>query len=228
MRLIGRISACAFWIEEPHSIVQSCSCCKTFLLPKSGDHIMSFDISMLLRGDEQHWDLAFKWLWPSAIAKAKYSGMLNCCGGDVEDVASQSIEILMKKVEEGVVVQIEDMKALLGRITHDKAVDYCRKLLAKKRGGGMVTSIDQDNGSYDSPIDDSPLGRLEIKELAELIRKTGQQLGSTDWGILDDFFLKEKSYKEIATIHSIAIGSVGTKISRAIDKVRDIMKPYMK
>jgi RNA polymerase sigma factor (sigma-70 family) len=188
---------------------------------------MTFDLSMLLKGDEQHWGLAFNWLWPSAIAKAQYSGMRICCGGDVEDVASQSLEILIQKVKKGVVIQVEDMKALLGRITHDKAIDHCRKLLAKKRGGGMVTSIDQDNGSYDPPIEDSPLGRLEIKDLAELIHKAGQHLRPTDRRIIDDFFLKEKSYKEIATAHGIAIGSVGTKISRAMDKLRDIMEPYM-
>jgi RNA polymerase sigma factor (sigma-70 family) len=188
------------------------------------------DLSKLKKGDQAEWASTFDWLWPAAKAKALFTGMSRCCMDDAEDVASEAISVLARKVKDGVVKKAEELKALLSRIVHDQAIDHCRGLLAKKRGGGITTSLDamQEGGAglHEPASGDSPLQQLELSDLGDLIRKAGQQLKTKEWGLLEDFFFGELSYKEIAEKHEIAVGSVGVYIKRATDKLRPLMKEY--
>jgi RNA polymerase sigma factor (sigma-70 family) len=188
------------------------------------------DLSKLKQGDQAAWASTFDWLWPSAKTKALMTGMNRCCADDAEDVASASISVLARKVKDGLVQKAEELKALLSRIVHDQAIDHCRGLLAKKRGGGMTTSLEGmqegDKGAYEPASDDSPLDKLEIADLGQLIQKAGQQLKTKEWGLLEDFFFGELSYKEISDKHGIAVGSVGVYIKRATEKLRPLMKEY--
>ena len=188
------------------------------------------DLSKLKKGDPSEWTVAFDWLWPSAKAKALYTGMNRCCTDDAEDVASASFSVLARKVKEGLIRQVDELKALLLRIVHDEAIDHCRKLLAQKRGGGITTSLESmqegEKGAYEPASEDNPLAKLEISDLGILIRKAGSQLKENEWTMLEDFFFSELSYKEISEKHGIAVGSVGVYIKRAADKLRPLMKEY--
>ena len=188
------------------------------------------DLSKLKKGDLSEWTVAFDWLWPSAKSKALFTGMNRCCIDDAEDVASDSIAVLSRKVKDGLIRQVEELKALLLRIVHDKAIDHCRDLLAQKRGGGITTSLEamqkSEKGAYEPASDDSPLEKLELSDLGALIRKAGNQLKDKEWSMLEDFFFSELTYKEISEKHGIAVGSVGVYIKRATEKMRPLLKKY--
>lgn len=188
------------------------------------------DLSKLKKGDPSEWAVAFDWLWPSAKAKALFTVMNRCCIDDAEDVASDSIAVLARKVKDGLIRQVEELKALLLRIVHDKAIDHCRELLAQKRGGGVTTSLEAmqegEKGAYEPASGDSPLEKLELSDLGVLIREAGKQLKDKEWAMLEDFFFSELSYKEISEKHGLAVGSVGVYIKRATDKLRPLLKEH--
>ena len=188
------------------------------------------DLSKLKMGDSSEWAVAFDWLWPSAKAKALFTGMDRCCIDDAEDVASASIATLARKVKEGVVRQVEELKALLLRIVHDRAIDHCRELLAQKRGGRKTTSLEAlqegEKGFREPAFEDSSLDKLEVSDLGVLIREAGTQLKDKEWEMIEDFFFSELSYKEISGKYGIAVGSVGVYIKRATDKLRPLLKKY--
>ena len=188
-------------------------------------------LDRLRAGDEAAWEDVFRWLWPAAVAKASVAGMRKCCPDDVEDVASKALSILIRKVKEGFAKKVDDLKALLSRITHDESISWCRGLFAQKRGGGKTESLEamnEDEKSGSEPaIEDSPLAKLEIAEHGDLLRKAGKELKKRDWEILEDYFFSELKHDEIAEKHGIAKGSVGVYIKRALDRLRPILGNYI-
>jgi RNA polymerase sigma factor (sigma-70 family) len=188
------------------------------------------DLTKLKKGDPSEWSVAFDWLWPSAKSKALYTGMNRCCTDDAEDVASAALSVLSRKVKDGLIRQVDELKALLLRIVHDKAIDHCRELLAQKRGGGVTTSLEAmqegEKGAHEPASNDTPLAKLEISDLGALIRKAGNQLKNKEWSMLEDFFFSELTYKEISEKHGLAVGSVGVYIKRATEKLRPLLKEH--
>lgn len=188
------------------------------------------DLSKLIEGDQLEWDVAFDWLWDSARKMALLTGMNRCCADDAEDVASDAISVLLRRLKEGNVKTSEELKALLLRIVHDKAIDHCRELFTQKRGGGKTTRLEDLPESMRSMLlatGDSPLEKLEKSEFVELARKAGKKLKDKEWLVLEDFFLNELSYKEISKKHGIPVKSLGVYIKRSIDKLRRLLKKYM-
>lgn len=184
----------------------------------------------LLSGDADHWNLAFQWLWPTALRRATWK-ISSCCGQDAEDVASRSLESLIARVKQGVVKKVLEMEPLLLRITHDQAIDWCRKLMAAKRGGGKVQSVEQleeDSGKeVSSEIEGSPLDKLELGELGELVKEASSSLNPKEYQLIQAHFMKGNTHTEISETLGIPVGSVGTTIKRALDKLRKAIQPFM-
>ena len=97
------------------------------------------DLGALKTGDANAWDEAFNWLWPTVFAVAKLK-LQPYFPNEVEDVAIESIEQLVKKVPE--VKSVEELKPLAASIAHNRAVSLLRERFAKKRGEGKTDSLD--------------------------------------------------------------------------------------
>lgn len=188
------------------------------------------ELTDLRRGDPQAWDVAFQWLWPTALAVAQ-SKLARFCPGDMEDIAIEALEELVDKST--TVGRVEELKPLVASIAHHRAVSLLRERFARKRGGGKIESLDGGNhpetGSPPEPPDlNSPLDALEQKELAERIQTSLATLKPPLGGILQDFYLHGCRYEEIAKKHQIAIGSVGVYLSRGLKALRGIWEPERK
>jgi RNA polymerase sigma factor (sigma-70 family) len=135
------------------------------------------DLCALKTGDANAWDEAFNWVWPAVFAVAKLK-LQPYFPNEVEDVAIESIEQLVKKVPE--VKSVEELKPLAASIAHNRAVSLLRERFAKKRGEGKTDSLDAqpDEGiSQNEPTtNDSPLDELEQKELAQRLGKSLTEL----------------------------------------------------
>jgi RNA polymerase sigma factor (sigma-70 family) len=181
------------------------------------------ELSALKTGDASAWDDAFSWLWPTvfAVAKLKLQPYLP---NEVEDVAIESIEQLVKKVPE--VKSVEELKPLAASIAHHRAVSLLRERFAKKRGEGKTDSLDAqpDGGAnpHELALNDSPLEDLEQKELAQRLGKSLTELKPPMGDILSDFFLHGLRYEEIARTRGVAVGSVGVYLKRGLEAMRRI------
>jgi RNA polymerase sigma factor (sigma-70 family) len=176
------------------------------------------DLCALKTGDASAWDEAFNWLWPAVFAVAKLK-LQPYFPNEVEDVAIESIEQLVKKVPE--VKSVEELKPLAASIAHNRAVSLLRERFAKKRGEGKTASLDAqlDEGISQNELtsSDSPLANLEQKELAQLLRKTLAELKPPMGDILSDFFLHGLGYEEIARRRGVPVGSVGVYLKRGLE-----------
>jgi RNA polymerase sigma factor (sigma-70 family) len=181
------------------------------------------DLDALKAGDARAWDDAFRWLWPVvfAVAKLKLQPYLP---NEIEDVAIESLEQLVKKVPE--VKSVEELKPLVASIAHNRAVSLLRARFAKKRGEGKTESLDgePDGGVAQNELASghSPLEDLEQKELAERLRKSLAELKPPMGEILSDLFLDGLSYAEIAKKRGIPVGSVGVYRERGLEVLRRI------
>ena len=181
------------------------------------------DLKSLQCGDAVAWDAAFHWLWPVAfeVVRNKLSPFLPA---DIEDVAFEALEELIEKVRE--VNRTEELKPLLASISHHRAVDLLRERFSQKRGEGRTESLDatpEEQADDCEPVAwESPLNSLEQKELVEGLRTTLATLKPPLGDVLEDFFLHEMSYEEIAQRHGIAVGSVGVYRNRGLEAMRSI------
>jgi RNA polymerase sigma factor (sigma-70 family) len=183
------------------------------------------DLRALKAGDARAWDEAFAWLWPTVFAAANRV-LQPHLPNEVEDVAIESIEELVKKVCECEVKSVEELKPLAWIIARNRAVSLLRERFGKKRGEGKTDSLDEQRDGGASPNEPassvSPLDDLEQKELAGLFRKFLAELKPPMGDILSDHFLDELSYEEIAKKRGIPVGSVGVYLKRGLEAIRRI------
>lgn len=179
------------------------------------------DLQALRQGDEDAWDEAFRWLWPTvfAVARLKLEPFLP---DDIEDAAIEALEELVEKVRQ--VKAVEELKPLAASIAHNRAVSHLRERFAAKRGAGQTASLEalqNDAGNPSEPAAAEPaLADLGQTELAALIGQLQAELKPDQRAMLNDFFLNGLSYEQIAARHGVAIGSVGVYLKRGLETIR--------
>ena len=177
----------------------------------------------LQQGDADAWDEAFHWLWPVVLAVAQLR-LQPHCRSEAEDVAIEALEELVPKVRE--VKTIEELRPLAASIAHHRAVSLLRKKFAQKGEGGKTEPLDPDGdeeGSQHEPAsNDSPLARIEQRELAQRISQSLRELKPPQGEVLSDFYLHGLRYEEIARKHCLAVGSVGVYLKRGLEAIRHI------
>lgn len=168
------------------------------------------DLQLLRAGEPEAWDDAFQWLWPVvfAVARLKLQPFLP---GEVEDVAIEALEELVAKAD--TVKTVEELKPLAASIAHHRAVSLLRERFARKRGEGKTESLesalDESSALFEAPSGETPLEKLEQKELADRLAASLAALKPPLGEVLSDFFLHGLRYEEIAKKRAMAVGSVG-------------------
>jgi len=180
------------------------------------------DLSALRSGDSAAWDQLFNWLYPIALSAAGKK-LYQILPGDAEDVAVEALELLVPKVQ--TVKVVEELRPLVASITYCLAVDRLRQHFSKKRGGGRVGSLDEDQdgegGDGGPRSKDDPENEIRNKELAQLISGLMRNLKPQARALLSDFFLHGKPYDELSGAYGLAKNSIGVYLKRGLDAIRD-------
>lgn len=167
------------------------------------------------------WDDAFDWLWPTAYAVVKLK-IGRYYPEDVEDVAIQALEALVEKVS--TLKAIEELKRLTAGIAHNLAVSLLRERFAQKRGSGKIDSLDTNDDEINRHLQvaslGSPLDELHEKDLAKLLTESQEDLKPEIRDVLDDFFISKLTYEGISQKRGIPIGTVGVKLKRGLEAIR--------
>jgi RNA polymerase sigma factor (sigma-70 family) len=102
-----------------------------------------------------------------------------------------------------------------------RACSRQRYLRAKCRDHKQNSNLD---GKKNIPAETNPaLEQLDQKELADLLTTLGNKLKPETRAVLEDFFLNQLSYKELAKKHQIPMGTVATRIHRGLSGCREIL-----
>src|SRR5262245_8084974 len=116
------------------------------------------------------------------------------------------------------------------RIAANKAMDYCEKTRAEKRGGKAVhIQIDAGRNDNEPPIDPpsgnpGPDALLQIAETSRLARQSLNRLGEPCREIIELRYFGELSYNEIAAELRLNPKTVSSRLSKCLDRLLNIGK----
>jgi RNA polymerase sigma factor (sigma-70 family) len=183
-----------------------------------------------LAGDSGVWDDAFPWLYPTAYAVAR-NKLINPPAADypadVGDVAIESITRLAQRVPEldpppG---KVTELKALLARITDNKASDFLRRRRAQMRPTEEPFTIDEETGQTIEPPDKTDTFKdLSERDMVRLIDQLAEQLKPIEMDVYEDFHKLGLKHREISEKRGIPIGSVGVHLKNALQKLRKMLR----
>ena len=156
-------------------------------------------------------------LYPVAYQAARRSAP-TLTHEDWEDIASATLLAAREKLARG---EVKTPKALVCRISANKAMDVLRSSLAEKRGSGNVVSMDEDG--FQEPVSQKA-GFVERLELAEAVELAFNALEKEDRAFAVDALNLKLSYRELARKYQLTEGRVGSRLNA----VRNQMKPFLK
>ena len=91
------------------------------------------NLSKLKQADSSEWEVAFRWLWPTAYAVCR-DQLSHYAPDKIEDVAIESVRLMVEKVPQ--IKQIEELKAIMASTAHNRSVRLLRKRWAPRRDVG--------------------------------------------------------------------------------------------
>ncbi|MBR4459618.1 MAG: RNA polymerase sigma factor [Clostridia bacterium] len=105
------------------------------------------------------------------------------------------------------------------------AVHRCQDLLRRQKVRQAESLENMREGGYEpADTDPGPSERLEAKERRERVRRALLQLPEDQRVPLILFCMEGKRYEEIAEITGVPIGTVKSRVSRARDRLRELVR----
>lgn len=143
-----------------------------------------------------------------------------------EDVAQQIKLAIVQSV--GRLQSEQSLEAFVKKICFNRCVDMLRRQLREQGRLVPMGHLDQNgewaemdfaaDGEYD------PAQALQREERAALLRRAVTRLDETDQACLRQFYLDGLSYKEMAARQGVSVNTVGSRLSRCLDKLRELLK----
>ena len=118
----------------------------------------------------------------------------------------------------------------LFRIAGNKARDFRQKQRAAKRGGNQITlslqAEAEGTGQKLDPPSEAPSPDEELlgKERLELLRQTLDRLGDPCRELIEMRYLGELSYEEISIVLKLNAKTVGSRLSRCLDRLEELAR----
>jgi RNA polymerase sigma-70 factor (ECF subfamily) len=116
------------------------------------------------------------------------------------------------------------------RIASNKAFDFRSRVVAAKRGGGvMPVSLDatpEEGGAVFEPASQSPSpdAALVLSENAALMRRCLDQVGDPCREIIELRYYGDLSYDEIASALALNVKTVSSRLSKCLDRLGEIAR----
>jgi RNA polymerase sigma factor (sigma-70 family) len=176
------------------------------------------NFSALQKGDPIAWQTAFSHFWPIALRAANHPQAF-LVPWEREEVAHEAILDWINHFE--TVANLDEAKALLITIAYRRAISAARRKYAAKRCASPELAKEfADTGlSIAEPFCDSDRGEITL-----LLKKVLDTLEPDTRLLLMDKIERELTYEEISTRRNIPLGTVCTKVARALKRIREQLK----
>lgn len=145
---------------------------------------------------------------------------------DAEDLALEIFVKVHAKMD-SFNEDIASIRTWIWRIAKNHVIDYKRKLKNKLRTESIDETYDNDDNEVIQLIDSSdPQKDMETAEIGDQILDAIIQLPSSVSEVAEQYFIAEKTYKEIADGLAIPMGTVKAHIHRAKQCLRIRLKSF--
>jgi len=146
----------------------------------------------------------------------------------------QTRQDAIQNIKLGIVRSINQLQeeaaltAFVRRIAVNRCIDLLRKQLRRQ---ARLTPLGRYNaeGTWeepDTPADGAfdPVQALLRAERAALLRRAMRRLDENERRCLLQFYAEGLSYREMATRQGVAVNTVGSRLSRCLDKLRGLLE----
>ncbi len=113
------------------------------------------------------------------------------------------------------------LKAFLGTITRNLAINLYRAARTQRRGGGQVALVLEE---LEDCLSDSPEKRLEQAELGRYLDRFLRQLPQKDCCLFIRRYWYMDTVPEIASRYHMAVGSVKSSLHRSRKKLKEFLE----
>ncbi len=115
------------------------------------------------------------------------------------------------------------IRAYLYRSIYNRCLKYIRHLQVEKKYIDKVPYVFTDEEIYGEMLDDIPLDENEYNNLVKKVENALERLPEQCREIFCLHRYKDQSYAEIATQLGISVNTVKTQMTRALQKLRDML-----
>ena len=188
-----------------------------------------FDMDGMSRGDNDAWRKSIPLL--QGEARHVLIWKLGLPPEDAKDLAQVSLVEVIRKFKFEGEKTFDDLKYFTRAVAYRRGIDWLRAQTAEKRGGGGVLSLDEEVGEGGLTRLDflaSKLESIDPHELADILsalvdcRKNS--LNEKENDLFHDAYILDETQEEIAKKRTMPIGSVGTTLIRALDKLKKCLR----
>lgn len=178
-------------------------------------------IEPLLQGKQEAWGCFFKAYGPmiaDIVAWPKWHFDFHTR----EDVA-QTIRIAITQSLDRLRSE-QALTAFVRRICFNQCIDRLRRQLREQGRLCPLGHIDEEGEWEETDVADDrfdPVKELVVAERAEALRAALASLDTDSRRLIRDFYERGLSYREIADVWQLPVNTVGSRLSRTLDRLRD-------
>ncbi len=173
-------------------------------------------IHQCLQGCSESWRLLYRQYAGYAFAIAR-THPFNFPKEEAEDIAQDTMLALCRKIK-----KIENIKAFVAQVSHNKCVDKIRKIKETNMSTAFNNPGQEENPDADIPerISDYAVTSQALESLQKLINNLGRPCRD----LLTNRFFHELSYKEAGEKLGMPANQVGVYLSRCLGRLRKSIK----
>lgn len=184
-----------------------------------------FDVGRLRSGDNRAWNDFFDRFDPeirSIVAWSKWR------------FDPHTREDVVQTIKVGIVQSIgrlesqQSLQAFVRKICVHRCIDALRRLIREQGRLEPLGYLDEDGEWVDRTfVADAgfdPVVSLQRIENVRVVRNALSKLDEATRKFILQFYVEGLSYRDMSRIHGIAVNTVGSRLSRCLDKLRPLLK----
>jgi len=179
----------------------------------------------LRRGDEQAWNVFFS-QYESSIRSIAAWPKWHFDFHTQEDVIQTIRLAIIQSIDR---LQSEpSLRAFVHKICVNRCIDLLRKQIREQNRLTPFGHWSEDGEWEDIDVaagaEFDPVSVLQRCERAKILRAALARMDETCQTLIREFYIEGLSYKEMAQRHDIAVNTVGSRLSRCLDKLRVLLQ----
>ena len=183
-------------------------------------------LGALCDGDQSAWTAFFERFDPTIraiVAWPRWHFDAHTC----EDVAQTVKVSIVQSI--GRLQSEPSLPAFVKRICVNRCIDMLRRQLREQSRVCPLGRLDENGEWVDVDVEAgaefSPVFALQRAECASAVRAALARLDESDRACLLQFYVEGLSYKEMAERQGVTVNTVGSRLSRCLDKLRELLEP---
>ena len=184
-----------------------------------------FDVGRLRSGDNRAWSAFFERFDPEIRSIAAWTKWR---------FDPHTREDVVQTIKVGIVQSIgrleseQSLQAFVRKICVHRCIDALRRLIREQGRLEPLGYLDEDGEWVDrtfvADVGFDPVVSLQRIENVKVVQNALSRLDEPSRKFILQFYVEGLSYRDMARIHGIAVNTVGSRLSRCLDKLRPLLK----